>query len=221
MTTFDANTVIQQLDEVIKIGKDLIHRSQHNDLSDHPLHVLVEATTTMLAAISRFAPNGSVYLSQADAVVKKGFQGYQLKQLVGVASSLRTAYASGYLQTIQELVHADLFGDFLQMAGYFLAEKYKDPAAVIIGGVLEEHLRKLCGRNGIAFADAAGKPKKASIMNDDLVKSNVYNNLHHKNVIAWLDLRNKAAHGKYTEYDQKQVENLLLSVQDFAARFPA
>ncbi len=35
------------------------------------------------------------------------------------------------------------------MAEYLLKEGYKDPAAVITGSTLEEHLRKLCIKNGI------------------------------------------------------------------------
>jgi hypothetical protein len=46
----------------------------------------------------------------------------------------------------------------------------------------------------------------------------VYNKLDHKNVIAWLDLRNNAAHGKYNEYTQEQVELMLSSVSDFISR---
>jgi hypothetical protein len=33
-----------------------------------------------------------------------------------------------------------------------------------------------------------------------------------KNVTAWLDLRNKAAHGKYAEYQGEQVSLLLAAV---------
>jgi hypothetical protein len=36
-----------------------------------------------------------------------------------------------------------------------------------------------------------------------------------------LDLRNKAAHWKYGEYDQKQVEVMLQGVRDFVVRNPA
>ena len=40
-------------------------------------------------------------------------------------------------------------------------------------------------------------------------------------VTAWLDLRNKAAHGHYLEYTKEQVELMLQSVRDFTARCPA
>jgi hypothetical protein len=44
------------------------------------------------------------------------------------------------------------------------------------------------------------------------------NKLDQKNVTAWLDLRNKAAHGKYTEYQKDQVELMMQGVTQFMAR---
>ena len=39
-----------------------------------------------------------------------------------------------------------------------------------------------------------------------------------KKITAWLDLRNKAAHGKYGEYNTDQVRQMLLGVTEFMAR---
>ena len=110
------------------------------------------------------------------------------------------------------------------MAEHLLEENYKDPAAVIIGSVLEENLRELCNRNNIAITTTDPKtgkvkPNKAETMNVDLCKNGVYNILVQKSVTAWLDLRNNAAHGKYGEYDLTQVKNLLQSVRDFIIKY--
>ena len=110
------------------------------------------------------------------------------------------------------------------MAQHLLDENYKDPAAVVIGSVLEEHLRNLCVKNkvDITFIDGKGKTvnKKASTLNDDLVKAGIYNILEQKSITAWLDLRNKAAHGKYAEYDITQVKGMHQNVNDFIVRNP-
>ncbi len=107
------------------------------------------------------------------------------------------------------------------MSKYLLSEGYKDAAAVTVGGVLEGHLRKLCLKHGIEVAKSDGKPVKAAQMNSDLYTTKVYNNGDNKSVTAWLDLRNNAAHGKYNEYTQEQVELMLMSVRDFINRYPA
>jgi len=123
---------------------------------------------------------------------------------VGILQALRADYDAGYLTTVEELIHADIFGNFLEMARYLLSEDYKDPAAVLIGGVLEEHLRKLCSKHGIPTS-ISDKPKKADTLNSDLANAGVISKLDLKNVTAWLDLRNKSAHGKYSEYTQQRL----------------
>lgn len=45
--------------------------------------------------------------------------------------------------------------------------------------------------------------------------------LEQKSVTAWLDLRNKAAHGEYSEYNENQVKQLIIGVRDFIVRNPA
>jgi hypothetical protein len=42
--------------------------------------------------------------------------------LVGILGALRADYEAGYLSTVEELIHADVFGDFLDMARYLLHE---------------------------------------------------------------------------------------------------
>ena len=139
----------------------------------------------------------------------------------GMLQALRDDYESGYLQSVVELVHADLFADFLDMADHLIQQGYKDPAAVVAGSVLEEHLRKLCDKHGIDVLKADGTPKKADALNSELAGAGAYSKLDQKSVTAWLDLRNKAAHGKYGEYTQEQVTLMIQGVQDFASRYPA
>ena len=62
--------------------------------------------------------------------------------------SLRADYEKGYLKTTTEIIHGDVFADFLESAKYLLDRSYKDAAEVIAGGVLEDQLRKLSIKNG-------------------------------------------------------------------------
>ena len=85
--------------------------------------------------------------------------------------------------------------------GVFWASLRKDAAAVMIGSVLEEHLRQLCHSHKVDIFTLKGMdemPKKADVLNADLKKSGAYGPLDQKQVTAWLGLRNSAAHGKYS-----------------------
>jgi hypothetical protein len=173
------------------------------------------------ATVRQFSPSGSQYEKNLDDMLNKSFatNASYIPHLVGMLSALKQAYEKGYLRTVEKLIHADLFSDFLEMSEYLLAEGYKDPAAVIAGSVLEEHLRKLSIRNGIAV-ETTGKPKKVDTLNSELAAKTVYSKLDQKSVTAWLALRNKAAHGKYSEYNKEQVDLMIKSVRDFLSRNP-
>jgi hypothetical protein len=62
------------------------------------------------------------------------------------------------------------------------------------------------------------RPRKAESLNADLVKTGKYTVSEQKQETAWLDLRNKAAHGKYSEYVKQQVGLMLDGVRDFIFR---
>jgi hypothetical protein len=108
----------------------------------------------------------------------------------------------------------------MEMAKHLLDESYKDAAAVMIGSVLEEHLRQLCARFDIATVDASARPRKASALNADLGRTSAYSKFDEKSVTALLDLRNQAAHGRSSEYAIEQVRLMHQTVTDFIARNP-
>ena len=91
------------------------------------------------------------------------------------------------MQSLRQKINADLFSDFLEMASHLVQEeKLKQPAAVIAGGVLEEHVRKLCDANGInATMPATGKPLKLDVLNAEIAKADVYSKNEQKQVTAW------------------------------------
>ena len=140
---------------------------------------------------------------------------------IGIIQAAKNEMEGGWLITTTGLVSAEIFSDFLEMSEHLLEMDYKDPAAVIIGSVLEEHLRQLCKKHGIDTHRMSGSksvPKKADLLNAELANAQAYNKLDQKNVTAWLDLRNKAAHGNYSEYTKNQVEILCQAVTEFMAR---
>ena len=201
--------ILKQIDAALDLWATHRTKSKYDDLSDlHDRSLLTEVKTVLAATLDRLAPPSSPYRTAMGEI---------LPNRVGALRALRRDYDSGYLTTVQSLVRAEVFVDFLEMAEHLLQQGYKDPAAVLIGSVLEEHLRALCTARGIP-TQVAGKPKKADSMNAELAVAVVYNKLDQKSVTAWLDLRNKAAHGHYGEYTAEQVGNMLVGVQEFMAR---
>jgi hypothetical protein len=214
--------ILKQIDLHVGLWRGMMGDAQYTDLSDLPDSKTMELLTRLAAAIDRLAPDGSRHKMNAHASLKQFGETnvYNIQILVGILQALRADYELGYLQSVEELIHADIFSDFLEMAAYLLSEGYKDAAAVLVGGVIEEHLRKLCVKNGIAI-EQSGKSRKADALNSDLAGQGSISKLDQKSVTSWLDLRNKAAHAKYGEYTDQQVALLIQSVQDFLSRIPA
>lgn len=214
-----AALILAQIDSVLAVYESAKRTSEYEDLADHGDTYTSELITRLAATIDRLSPPGSQYRESADTALREYGVGnaYNIPILAGALKALRADYAAGYLQRVEDIVHADVFSDFLDMADHLLTQGYKDPAAVLIGGVLEEHLRKLCLRHAVSITNGA-RLKTADGMNADLANAGVYNKLDQKHVIAWLDLRNKAAHAKYGEYTKEQVQGFLQGVRDFAAR---
>lgn len=220
----NTQAVLAQIDPLVQEVEPRIRQTQ----TGYEIFQSTEAEaramrTRMMAAIGRLSVPGSAYREQAREIDANPYADEKkVVSLVGVLRALRDDYAAGYMQTIAELVHADLFADFLEMASELQEKGFKDPAAVLAGSVLEEHLRKLAAKSGIDVEKAGGSPKRANTLNDDLAQGEaVYSNLEQKSVTAWLGLRNHAAHGEYDKYDHAQVAGLIRDVRDFMIRHPA
>lgn len=156
------------------------------------LRQALELRTLVTAATVRLAPVESPYRELADEAVEAHYAQaiggptmcYRIVEpLRGILAALREAYEKGYMTTLEELLHVGLFSDFLSMAQHLLDEGCKDPAAILVGGVLEEHLRKLATKHSVKIDDKRGTAGIGAI-NDDLYREKAYSLVNHKNVPA-------------------------------------
>jgi hypothetical protein len=175
--------------------------------------------------VRRIAGPRSAYTEECDRILDAGlWVGARAIQIAGVLRSLLDDVNDGYLHSARALIHAELFADFLEMAQHLLDGGYKDAAAVVSGSALEAHLKQLAAKYDVAIehTNAGGaRPKKTDTLNSELVAAGAYSKLDQKNVTAWLNLRNKAAHGSYGEYDKTQVALHIASIRDFITRVSA
>ena len=224
--------ILKRLDSVIRDQKEMLeeyYKVRHGRLNvEYGFDVPVPAKETKVftrlkAAIEDLAPRGSAYWKKYEEA--EGSKSHDdillIEDFVGIAMALRADYADGYLSSVTSLIRADLFSDYFDMAEHLLTEGYKDPAAVIVGSSLETHLRKLCEKYSVDTVTKKGTPKKADVMNADLVKAGAFSKSEQKRVTAWLGLRNEAAHGHYDQFDKTQVESVLRDVRAFINRYPA
>ena len=131
----------------------------------------------------------------------------------GFLKAIYTDYKEGFLINLRSEIRAEVEADFLGQAGCLLAESQKDPAAMLIGAVLEDVLRQLCIKQGI--------PEGPSIesMNAPLKKAGAYGLPAQQQITAWAAIRNKADHGRFNEYGIEEVKLMHMGVGSFIEKY--
>jgi hypothetical protein len=167
--------------------------------------------TSCLSLLGRVFGLESAHYKQFEAQFPKFYLHGPVARALGTLRAAKEDYEQGFLFDTRTLIEAEVFDDFLEQAEHLLGSGYYQPAAVVIGSVLEDGLRKLCAKHEIPLA---AKPI-LDTMNTDLAKRGVYNKLTQKRVTALADVRNKAAHGEWDQFTREDVENVLRDVRQF------
>jgi hypothetical protein len=180
------------------------------------------AVSLLRSAIERYTPADSAYRLQVKELTKGRLAAlpHTAENLIGVLKALKSDYEAGRLNTIEQLIHADVSGDFLQQAETLAKTGYTAAAMVVAGSTLEQHLRLLAEAANITIY-SGGKWKKADVVNADLVKNGVYGKQQQKTVTSLLGLRNSAAHGNTDDYSAEEVRLGLQQITMLVQQYPA
>ena len=145
----------------------------------------------------------------------KKYTGYvsQLEVCRGIFNAAKDDYRDGYLSNVRSMIKAEILSDdILGQAKELLKNSYKDPACILAGVALEVTLKEM-------YTKISTEHKNLEGMNMDLCKAGKYHTVKHKQIAKWADLRNKAAHGEWTEYNQADVDDFIKGVERFIADF--
>jgi len=214
---------LKQLNSILNDFNALQLQAKYEDLSD-VLHDKVEDLTTLIsrakATIARIVGlNSEYYKDVINSIASREHYGTKLRLVIGSVRALKNDLENDYLKSLHDIVQSEIFSDYLEMATYLIIEGFKDPSAVLIGSTLEAQLRELCKSNSIAIEITNNKgklvAKRAEAMNSDLAKAGAYSVAYQKQITAWLDLRNSAAHGHYNNYSVEEIRLMLEGVRQF------
>lgn len=218
MSELDAK-VVSKLEELILCG-DEVRRTVYDPRISDPYYqgdhgvdyeLSSQWGTSCLNLLSRVFGKDSAYYENFEVQSRKLYLYSRTLQALGILKAAKADYEKGHLFNTRVLIEAEVFDDFLDQGEHLLNNGHHQPAAVVIGSVLEDGLRKLCLRNEVALPN---KPN-LNTMNSELAKKGVYNQLVHKRIIMLADIRNKAAHGKWGGFTKDDVEDMLRSVRKF------
>jgi hypothetical protein len=225
-----ANTqqITQEIDNLVKTAESLALTAAHTERTLGPEHIQKLSSIAVRGGqlIQRLYGQGSQYdQNWKQVLATKQFTTMHhhwhahVSELCGILKGVQHELQSGLLVNIRGLLQAEIFADFLEMAEHLLNEGYKDAAAVLLGAVLEDSLRKVADAAGVATVAPNGKAFTIDPLNVAIAKNGTYNALVQKQITSWAGLRNDAAHGHFTKYDDGDVRQMLLFVQKFCADY--
>ena len=132
--------ILGRLDSLISMGEEVLatRRPKPPDLlGDDPVNdgLYQQWRTSSLAFLK--ATLGSDSTHYIDFEERSKWSWYRDTELgLAILRAAKDDIEGGYLQKVENLVSAEVFSDFLEMAEHLLDNGYKDPAASLIGAVL-------------------------------------------------------------------------------------
>ena len=170
--------------------------------------------TSSLAFLGAVLGSDSIHYRDFEERCKWSWLGDSQRGLA-VLRAAKDDIEGGHLTKVETLVSAEVFNDFLEMAEHLLDNVYKDPAASLIGAVLEDGLQRICGSNNLIVKS----DDNISSLNRKLADNNVYNRLKQREIEVWNKLRDYADHGRFDEYKADDVTDMLRGVRGFLSDY--
>jgi len=184
---------------------------------------LIAWTNNVLNLLKTILPSNSSQIQKLEVLlhnyllsekISNGFvKGNLYSKFIGFLMAIFSDYNEGFLKDLRIEIRAEVEIDFLSQAGSLFEEKLKDPAAMLIGAVLEDVLRQLCKKYGVQ------EGPNIESMNAPLKKAGAYGLPEQQQITAWAAIRNKADHAHFNEYDLAQVKLMHQGVTDFIAKY--
>jgi hypothetical protein len=224
----DTQKIITEIDALVKIAERLAQDAacSQSTLGPERIQELSSVAVRGGQLIQKLYGRGSQYEQRWNHVLAMKFfttmhnSHYQhVSELCGILKGVQHDLKSGMLLDFRRLLQAEIFADFIEMAEHLLNAGYKDAAAVLLGAVLEDALRKVATAAGVATVSPNGKPLTIDPLNVAIAKTGTYGPLVQKQITTWANLRNDAAHGNFSKYDAEQTRQMLLFVQKFCADY--
>lgn len=200
--------IIKRIDELIKRGREDFH--SHADIIAYCHNI---ATIIRLILGSNHPTVRDVDMMLSTYSKDPNIRNTPVEKMKGALLAIKSDLEGGYLENIRGKIRTEIEADFLGQAQYLLEDNLKDAAAMIIGAVLEDTLRQLCQNNGVPIGNGIEK------MNAPLKSAGIYGLPQQQQITAWASIRNKADHGRFSDYSLEEVRLMHQGVNDFIIKY--
>lgn len=233
MRRFDS--LIEDGEAILKNAEDISAVYEYNELNNRRYQSraaykklnwshFVEWRAKTATLLCHVLPNDNVHKAAAKEIPNLSPTEDHLVWAIGFLKAVKDDLDHGFLDGLASQIEAEISSDYMGQAEQLLCEGQSGkfdhvPAAVLSGAVLEKALKKLSIQQHppIPVVNGNGEPKTLNRLIDDLKKAGLFNELKAKQLRAWADIRNKAAHGEFTYFNRGDVDQMIKGVSNFLA----
>lgn len=217
--------ILDELDALIRKGKQLDESFKPDRLNRYgspiPEHEHRAFATSTLATIKRISGEESQYYAMAPKpdsstrICAARTDPTIIPGLRGALIALRAAVEGDLLVSLESRIRIAVHDDLLQQASDLTETGYHVAAMVLTGGVLEDHLRKMCEHRSLSWSGSGSISK----YNENL-RTEAYNKATWRRIQSIGDIRNSAAHGEFEDVNEADVQDALSFTSRFLSDYP-
>ena len=182
----------------------------------------VQWRTNCTTLLDQLVPTSSAHRVTADGFKTIKNNRYSLQFGIQFLKAVSEDFDQGFFDDIGTQIEAEIAADYLGQAKTLVESELREqissaPAAVLSGAVLERCLRSMCEQLSPPEPTTLnnGKPLTLNPLIDALRKRGAFNELRAKQLRAWADIRNSAAHGRFEEFTTDEVKAMVRGIELF------
>ena len=136
---------------------------------------------------------------------------FEIQNLItGLLNALKIDIEYSLLTSLHDQVAGEIYGDFISLSKKLVDEGFKDPAAVLACGALEDSMKKFAQKNHIDVSDADLSTVVNSLKAAGLIKGTQAGVVQ-----SYVKLRNKTFHAQFDKIEMPEVSSLIAFVEMF------
>jgi hypothetical protein len=135
---------------------------------------------------------------------------HAVAEMAAVLSAMLKDAQAGLLASVADQARAEVFDDFLDQAEYYASGQRKQEAGTIAGVVFEDSVRRFCRKIGITE-----KGQKLDALISELAARNELSPVKAKRARAAADVRTKATHAQWDEFEVDDVRSTIEFTRSF------
>lgn len=180
--------ILRRTIALIKKGAEVLasHRPKPDSIIASPTlndQAYINWRTQSLSFLTDLLGPDHTYTCNFNTITEVG--GYQstVRQGIGILEAVSEDIEQGFIETVRQLIVAEVWSDLFDHAAYLLGNGYSAPAASLTGAILENGLRSIAGSKGVPVRPA----DNLMSLNQKLAEKGVYNRLTQKKIGVWTD----------------------------------